>query len=373
MKRDYYEVLGIGKSASVEDLKNAYRRLALKYHPDKNPGNKEAEEKFKEINEAYEVLSDSEKKSRYDSFGHAGVGKAPPGSGGYGGAVDFGDFSSVGDVFGDIFGDIFGGGGRRPAKRSQKGEDLQYELELTLKEAAEGKEVPLGIPRSELCPKCGGSGAKPGTNLSTCPQCKGKGQVRYSQGFFSFAQSCPRCGGRGQSIEYPCPNCRGAGRVKATNHITVRIPPGVDNGTSLRVAGAGNFSAGSLVPGDLYVIIRLQEDGNFKKQGDDLVTEFSLTFPQAVFGGEFDINTLTGTIKLKIAAGTQPGTILRARGEGFPHLGVKAKGDLLVRIYVNVPKNLTEEQKSVLRQYANLTGDEIKKEADNIFKRVFRK
>lgn len=371
MKRDYYEILGVSKGATADEIKTAFRRLALKYHPDKNPGDKVAEDKFKELNEAYEVLSNQQKRAQYDQFGHAGVGNAPPGSspGGFG---DFGDFSSVGDMFGDIFGDIFGqGGGRRSSSRQRRGSDLKYRLELTLEEAAKGKEVPIEVARYEVCSGCGGSGAKAGTKPGTCPQCQGRGQVRYSQGFFSFAQTCPKCKGEGKVITSPCISCKGSGRTKTKSSINVRIPPGVDEGVSLRVAGAGNLPERGGVPGDLYVQIHLKKDPRFHREGDDLYTDLKLTFPQAVFGGEFEVPTLKGKIKVRIHSGTQPGTILRIGGEGFPKLGRRGKGDLLIKATVIVPKDLTERQKLELRKYAQATNDNAE-EASSFFKKVFK-
>lgn len=370
MKRDYYEILGVGKNAAADEIKAAYRQLALKYHPDKNPGNKASEEKFKEINEAYEMLSDSQKKAQYDRFGHAGVGTAPPPPGGQqGGNVDFGDFSSVGDMVGDMFGDIFGGGGRRGQSRARRGDDLRYDISLTFFEAYHGAEMPIEVPRNEPCPECGGSGAKPGTSPKTCPQCKGAGQVRYSQGFFSFAQACPRCKGSGQVIETPCPRCRGDGAVRGVHKLTVRIPPGVDEGTSLRVAGAGDMAGRGSVPGDLYVVVHLKSDPVFSRDNDDLVTELKLSFAQAALGGEYEAPTLRDKIKLKIPAGTQPDTTFRVKSEGFPHLGRRGNGDLLIKISIVVPKNLTEKQKAALHQYAQSMGEDTG--PGGIFKKVF--
>jgi len=377
MKRDYYEILGVGKNASQDEIKTAYRKLALKYHPDKNPGDKSAEERFKEINEAYEMVSDVQKRQQYDSFGHAGVGTAPPPQGGAGGVYgDAGDYSNVGDIFGDIFGDVFGGAGggaRRSgggASRNRKGADLQYDLELSFNDAAKGIEIPLEIPRQELCAVCHGSGAKAGSSSKTCTQCKGSGQVRYAQGFFSFAQTCPKCKGEGQVIETPCQSCRGQGRVKGTNKVTVRIPPGVDEGTSLRVTGAGDMGSKGGTPGDLYVVIRLKKDARFTRVDDDLHTEVDISFIKAALGGESEVETLEGKVKVKIPPGTQVGTTFRIREAGFPHLGRRGKGDLLVKTNLVVPKNLTEKQKATLRLYAQATGESVV-EPSGVFKKVF--
>ncbi|MBN1622361.1 MAG: molecular chaperone DnaJ [Endomicrobiales bacterium] len=373
MKKDFYEVLGVQKGASADEIKAAYRKIALKNHPDKNPGNKEAEDKLKEANEAYEVLSDPKKKQMYDQFGHAGMGAAPPGAGGYGGFEgfgDFGDFSSVGDIFGDFIGDIFGGGGRRRSSRSARGADLRYDLELTLEQAAKGAEIPIDASRHEICSECNGSGAKPGTSTKVCPKCKGQGQVRFNQGFFSFAQTCPQCGGQGKVISSPCTVCRGTGQKKSSQSIKVRIPAGVDEGTSLRVAGAGDVPPKGGTPGDLYVVISLKEHPHFKRERDNLHTELKLNFPEAVFGGDFEVPAIDGKIKLKIPAGTQPGTVFRVRNEGFPHLGKRGKGDLLVKANVEVPKVLNEEQKAALRDFARASG--IKEnDSSNIFKKMF--
>ena len=380
MKRDYYEILGVSKSAAEDEIKQAYRRLALKYHPDKNPGDKAMEEKFKEINEAYEILS-SDKRAQYDRFGHAGVGTAPPppqGQGG-GGFGDYSDFSgNVGDIFGDMFGDIFqggGSGGRRSQQRQRRGDDLQYSLELSLVDAAKGTEAAIEVPHFEVCSTCTGSGAKQGTTPKTCPQCKGSGQVRYSQGFFSFSQTCPKCLGEGHIVDNPCTACKGTGRQKITRKITVRIPPGVDEGTSLRVASAGDVPPHGGQPGDLYVLLHIKKDPRFKRQGDDLTTELKLSFPQAVFGGDFDVPTISNKVKLKIQPGTQPGTILRVQGEGMPRLGRKGNGDLLVKITVTVPKNLNERQKLALRQFMQASGasEDAPKDSSQpgVFKKVF--
>jgi len=375
VKRDYYEILGVAKNSTADQIKSAYRQLALKYHPDKNQGNKAAEEQFKEINEAYEMLSDGQKRAQYDRFGHAGVGTAPPppgAGGGYatGGNVDFGDFSSVGDIFGDMFGDVFSGRGGRRGGGARKGADLRYDLELTLHQAFSGAEIPLEIPRMESCPVCSGSGAKPGTSPKTCPQCKGTGQVRYSQGFFSFAQTCPRCRGTGETIDTPCPRCHGQGAVKGTHRITVRIPAGINEGTSLRVAGAGDASEKGSAPGDLYVVVHLKKDPVFSREDDDLITELPLAFSHAVLGGEFAVSTIGGKVTLKIPAGTQPHTTFRVRNEGFPHIDRRGRGDLLVRTTIVIPKNLNDKQKAALHQFAQSVGEDVPG-SDGIFKKVF--
>jgi len=374
-KKDYYEVLGVSKGANSDELKSAYRKLALKYHPDKNPDNKDAESRLKEINEAYEMLADPKKRQMYDQFGHAGVGTAPPPPGGGAGYGDFGGYSGsgdIGDIFGDFIGDIFSGGGgsRRGSSRVRRGSDLRYDMELSLLDAINGIEIAIEVNRSEACSQCDGTGAKPGTSAKPCPQCKGSGQVRYNQGFFSFSQTCPQCHGEGKVITTPCPACRGTGSKKGTNKITVRIPPGVDEGTSLRVSGAGNVPGQGGVPGDLYVVITLKKDPNFTRENDDLLTELKITYPEAVFGGDFDVPTLEGKLKLKIPQGAAAGTVFRVHNEGFPRLNKRGRGDLMVRLIVDIPKTLNFQQKQALREYARTIG--IKEtSSSNIFKKVF--
>ena len=375
MKRDYYELLGVQKAAPIEDIKGAYRKLAIKYHPDKNPGDKSAEDKFKEINEAYEVLSNVDKRAQYDHFG-ADAFNANQGQGAQGqGAGDYGDFSSVSDIFGDMFGDIFGGGSKRGGQRSsgdiRRGTDLRYELELTLEDAIKGREIPVSIPRSEVCSTCSGSGSRRGTSAKTCTQCKGSGQVRYSQGFFSFSQACPKCKGSGRIIESPCPSCGGVGTARATSKITVRIPQGVDDGTSLRVNGAGNFPEGGGTAGDLFVVVRVKQHPNFQRHEDDLLTKLNVSYTQAVFGADLDVKTVEGSIKIKIPSGTQPGTTMRIRGEGVPHLGRKGRGDLLVKVMISVPKTLTDKQRTALRELAGSFGETPESQSTNPFKKVF--
>ncbi|MBQ3834937.1 MAG: molecular chaperone DnaJ [Elusimicrobia bacterium] len=373
MKKDFYEVLGVQKGASEEEIKKAYRHLAIKYHPDRNPGNKEAEEKFKEINEAYDVLSNPQKKQQYDAFGHEGMnGMGGAGAGGFG---DMGDiFSNMGDIFGDIFGG--GRAGRSSGGRRQyrKGADLRYDLEISMLDAMTGKEVSIDVTRRDTCSTCHGTGAKSGTSAKTCPSCRGTGQVRVSQGFFSFAQTCPRCHGEGQIIESPCPTCRGTGTVRTNKTIKVRIPQGVNDGSTLRVSGAGDAGPQGAQSGDLYVVIHLKKQAGFTREGDDLHTEIKLTFAQATLGMEYDVPVLDGHVKVKIAPGTQPGTILRVREQGFPILGRRAKGDLYVKVNVNVPKSLNSEQKKALFEFSKTMG-EVPKDAvlkeDSFFKKFF--
>ena len=374
MKRDYYEVLGISKSNSSDEIKSAYRKLALKYHPDKNPGDKEAEEKFKEINEAYEVLSDDQKRHQYDTFGHDSVNNGGSGSfhGGY--TKYSGDFSNVGDIFGDFFGDIFGG--KNSSESSHKrGEDLRYDLEISYLDAMNGAEVSINITRKDVCSICHGTGSKDGSAPKQCPKCRGKGQVRYSQGFFSLNQECPQCKGRGSVIDKPCYECRGDGTIRNKKTVTVRIPAGVDEGTSLKISGSGNAGSNGYPAGDLYVVIHMKQVAGFKRSGDDLYTEVSISFPQATMGVEYDVPILREHVKVRVPPSTQPGTVLRVREQGFPKLGRKSRGDLYVKINISVPKSMNDVQKRALFEYAKSMG-EVPKSAqfqnDNFFKKIFK-
>ncbi len=356
MAKDLYEILGVGKNSTTEEIKQAYRRLALKYHPDKNPGDKSAEDKFKEINAAYEVLADAKKRQMYDQLGsEAFTGGYHPGAGtyaqnqGFPGSGDFADFT---DVFGDIFGDIFGGSSRKTRHpRAQRGADIRTEIELSLKEAFSGVEKHIDIQRHEPCPHCHGSGAKAGTHPKTCPTCKGTGQIRTAQGFFSFTRSCSKCGGKGLHIETPCSECRGQGVVRMPHKITVKIPAGVDDGTTLRVAGSGEVSSGGYA-GDLFVVVRIKKDPHFTRHGDDLLHEVFLHYHQLVFGSELEVPTLEGHAKIKVPTATSPGTILKVKEHGIPHLNRRGRGDLLVKINIKIPKDLSERQKLYLRQLA---------------------
>jgi molecular chaperone DnaJ len=370
MKRDYYEVLGVSKAASMDEIKSAYRKLALKYHPDKNQGNKEAEEKFKEMNEAYEVLSDVQKKQQYDTFG-----REIPAGGSY--TQYSGDFSNVSDIFGDVFGDIFGGGSssRAKSKSSQRrGEDLRYDIEVSYLDAMKGTEISIDISKKEVCSLCRGSGSKDGSAPKQCPKCKGKGQMRYSQGFFSFSQECHQCKGDGTIINNPCPECRGGGTVNKIKPIKVRIPAGIDEGTSLKIAGSGNAGSNGSPSGDLYVIVHMKQTSGFKRDRDDLYTEISISFPQAAMGIEYEVPVIEGHIKVKIPPSTQPGTTLRVREQGFPKLGRKSRGDLYVKINIAIPKSMNDAQKRALFEYAKSMGEiskDSKYQSDNFFKKIF--
>jgi len=343
-KRDYYEVLGVSRNASDSDLKKAYRRLAMKYHPDRNPG-KEAEQSFKEAKEAYEVLNDPKKRSAYDQFGHAGV-DASAGFGGAGG-VGGGGFS---DIFGDVFGDIFGGGTRAGGRRVHRGADLRYDLSLTLEEAVAGKEVKIRIPSLVECQFCGGTGAKPGTSAKTCPTCNGAGQVRMQQGFFSIQQTCPQCRGAGTIIEEHCSHCRGAGRIREEKTLSVKVPAGVDTGDRIRLAGEGEPGERGGPSGDLYVQVMVEKHPIFTREDNNLFCEVPIGFVTAALGGELQVPTLGGKVVLKIPAGTQTGKMFRMRGKGVKPVRGGMTGDLICRVLVETPVNLTERQKELLRE-----------------------
>lgn len=369
-KRDYYEVLGVAKSASPEELKQAYRKLALQNHPDRNPNDKAAEERLKEINEAYDALSNAEKRQAYDQYGHAGVSGAAgggPGAGGFGG-FSTGDF---GDVFSSVFGDMFGGGGRS-RRGPRKGEDIQYEHTVSLAEAYTGAQTSVRVARSVSCEKCRGTGAKPGTSVKTCPDCRGHGQVRVTRGFFTLAQTCARCQGSGQTVDTPCPDCRGHGRTRTSENVTLRIPPGVEDGTVLRVTGGGEAGERGSAPGDLYVVIHVRADERFERDGDNLVTVRHVSTPLAALGGDVEIPTLEKPVKIHVAGGTQSGALLRVRGAGMPNLRGGAKGDLFVRVVVDVPTKLTKDQRRLLAELGQSLG-ETGISDEGFFKKTFGK
>lgn len=345
-KRDYYEVLEVARNASQDELKKAYRRLAMKYHPDRNPDDQDAEIRFKEIKEAYEVLNDPQKRAAYDQFGHAGVeGMGAQGGGGPGPGAGFGDVFE--DIFGDIFGARRGGGGRN---RAFRGADLQYNLELTLEEAVFGTDSKIRIPTTETCEKCDGSGARPGTSPQTCPTCRGAGQVRVQQGFFSIQQTCPRCHGAGQIVSDPCTTCGGEGRVQSQRTLSVQVPAGVDTGDRIRLSGEGEAGINGGPPGDLYVQVRVKPHKLFRREGNDLHCEVPVMFPTAALGGEVEVPTLDGRLNLKIPAETQPGKQFRIRGKGVRPVRGGATGDLICRVNVEVPVNLTRRQKELLEE-----------------------
>ena len=343
-KRDYYQVLGVQKNASEADLKKAFRRLAMKYHPDRNQGNTESERMFKESKEAYDVLSDAKKRAAYDQLGHAGV-DASAGFGGGPGDMGAGGFS---DIFGDVFGDIFGG--RGGGRRSNRGADLRYDLPLTLEEAVAGTEVKIRIPASVECHHCGGTGAKRGTKPKTCTTCGGAGQVRMQQGFFSIQQTCPECHGGGQVIDNPCSHCHGAGRIQQQKTLSVKVPAGVDTGDRIRLAGEGEAGERGGATGDLYVQVHVKEHHIFTREDSHLFCEVPIGFVIAALGGELEVPTLNGKVVLKIPAGTQTGKMFRMRGKGVKPVRGGAVGDLICRVIVETPVNLTERQKELLRE-----------------------
>ena len=349
-KRDYYEVLGLNRDASDDDIRKAYRKLAMKYHPDRNPDNPKTEERFKEAKEAYEILSEPSKRSAYDQFGHAGVDPstgAGPGQG-------FGGFA---DAFGDIFGDIFGGGRRTHVYR---GADLRYNLDITLEEAARGTETRIRIPAMEGCETCHGTGAKPGTSPTTCATCGGNGQVRMQQGFFSIQQTCPKCHGTGKVVLDPCPTCNGAGRLKQHKTLSVKIPLGVDEGDRIRLSGEGEAGVNGGPPGDLYVVIHIKPHPVFTRDHDDLHCEMPISFTTAALGGEIEIPTLDGHAKIKIPSETQSGKVFRLRGKGMQGVRSRSNGDLLCHVTVETPVRLTERQKELLRELEAINAADMR-------------
>jgi molecular chaperone DnaJ len=343
-KRDYYEVLEVEKGASDNELKKAYRRIAMKHHPDRNPDDDKAEARFKEANEAYEILSDSEKRAAYDQFGHDGVD--PQGFGG-GGAQGFGD------VFGDIFGDIFGGGGRSRS-HVQRGADLSYTLDLNLEDAVKGSSVKIRIPTSVACKTCDGSGAKEGTTPEDCATCGGVGQVRMRQGPFSVQQTCPRCQGAGKTIKDPCHSCHGRGAVQENKTLSVKVPAGVDTGDRIRLSGEGEAGLHGGPPGDLFVQMNVKAHSIFERDGRDLFCEIPISFTDAALGGELEVPTLEGKVKLKIPSETQTGKLFRLRGKGVTPVRGGSKGDLLCRVVVETPIHLTKRQKEILNEFTEI-------------------
>jgi molecular chaperone DnaJ len=364
-KRDYYEVLGVTRSASDQEIKSAYRKLALQYHPDRNP-NSDAEEKFKEASEAYAVLGDGEKRAAYDRFGHAGVGAA---SGGMG--FDPSIFSDFTDIFGDIFGlgEIFGGGGGRRRTRAQRGADLREDLTIEFDEAAFGSETEVRVRRNEVCDDCKGSGVAPGKAPVTCKSCNGRGQVRYQQGFFSIARTCPNCQGAGQIIADPCPKCKGQGRVTRDRSVQVKVPAGVEDGTRIRYSGQGEAGVHGGPPGDLYIVLHVKEHPFFEREGKDLYCTVPISFSQAALGTEITIPTLDGEHKLKIPEGTQTGTSFRLRNKGVPVLNGYGKGDLFVEVKVQTPK-LTRRHRELLQELESISHVENKPERRTLFSKV---
>jgi len=354
-KRDYYEILGVGRDATDQQIKSAYRKLALKYHPDRNPGDGAAEERFKEAAEAYAIVSDTEKRSLYDRYGHAGVSGA--GAGGFdpNAFAGFEDiFGNLGDLFG--FGDMFGG--RRRRGGPQRGSDLRYDLEISFEESFTGTETSIQIPREETCESCSGSGAAPGSAPEVCPQCKGSGQLRFQQGFLTVARPCSTCRGSGRVISKPCQACRGAGRVGRERKITAKIPAGIATGQRLRLYGEGEHGSAGGPPGDLYVVVHVQEHAFFHREGDDLYCEVPVTFPTLALGGDVRVPTLVGDEEIKVPAGTQPGARFKLRSKGMPNVSGRGVGDLYVIARAAVPKKLSREQKDLLEKLARVMPQE---------------
>lgn len=377
-KRDYYEVLGVSKSASEEEIKKAYRQLAKKYHPDMNQGDKSAEAKFKELNEAYEVLSDKDKKARYDQFGHAGVDpNGFGGAGGFGGGGFEGGFGDFGDIFDMFFGGSsggFGGGGARRKSGPQKGADLKYELEIEFEEAAFGVKKDIQVTRNESCNDCKGTGAKAGSKVETCKTCGGSGEVRFTQstvfGRVVNVKPCDECHGEGKIIKEPCPQCMGRGHIRKTRKITIDIPAGVDNGSVMPLRGEGEPGIKGGPNGDLYIYMRVKPHRLFKRDGINLYSEMPITFTQAALGDELDVPTLEGNVKFTIPEGTQTGTTFRVKNKGIPSLKNKMKGDLYFTVKIVVPRKLNEEQKNLLRKYAEISGNNAEDQGKSFFDKV---
>lgn len=349
-KRDYYEVLGIAREASVDEIKKAYRKAAITYHPDKNPGDAEAESRFKEAAEAYSILSDDEKRARYDRFGHQAN---------MGGGFDAGQFTDFADILGDLFGfgDVFGAGGRRRTNRPIRGNDLRYDLHLTFEEAVFGSESSIHVPRIVQCLTCNGNGSKPGTSPVTCSGCNGSGQIRFSQGFFAVSRTCPQCGGAGKVIKDPCATCDGAGRVREEKKLSVKVPAGVDDGSRLRIAGEGEAGINGGTSGDLYVFISVNEHEKFTRRDYDIHVERPISFTQAALGADVETETIHGMESLKIPAGTQPNQVFRVRGKGVQFVDGSGKGDHYVHVSVRVPTALSAEQEEILQRLATLEGE----------------
>lgn len=363
MAKDYYALLGVHKNATDADLKRAYRRLAHEHHPDKNPGNKAAEEKFKEVSEAYSVLSDPQKRAHYDQYG-----VAPGAQGGGPGFGGFGAGAGMGDIFGDIFEEFFGGG--RGRAQAAAGDDLRYNLKITFEEAAFGTTTKIRVPRWERCPDCDGTGAKSKDGITVCANCRGAGQIRTQQGFFSISRTCSRCGGEGRVITDPCTACGGKKRIERDRTLSVKIPGGVETGNTIRLSGEGELGSYGGPPGDLYVFLTVEDHPLFKREGQDIICEVPISFVNAALGTELDVPTLTGNSKLKIPAGTQPGHVFRLKGKGFPHLRGSGSGDQLCRIIVEVPTKLTAKQKELLQELDRLSSEEASPLIDGFLSKV---
>lgn len=384
-KRDYYDVLGVDKSADATAIKKAYRKLAMKYHPDKNPGDKEAEEKFKEINEAYEVLSDETKRRNYDQFGHEGVnGQGFGGAGGFGGQ-GFGGFDDIfGDIFGDMFGGGFSGGSRQRRRGPERGADIKQRVNISFEEAAFGKKVQVKINRSEECEECHGSGARPGTSKKTCPTCHGSGTVQSVQrtpfGNIASQRTCSTCDGEGEINESPCNKCHGKGSVRKTKTIEVDIPAGIDDGQMIKLSGQGEVGEKGGPRGDLYIVVNVQKHDIFTREGYDVYIEMPIRFTQAALGDKLEVPTLDGKVSYTLPEGTQTGTVFRLKGKGIPKLKSNVRGDQYVKVTVEIPKKLNEKQKELVREFAKECGQEVHQrqktlsdKIDNFFKNLKKK
>ena len=352
MKRDYYEVLGVARTATEDEIKKAFRKLAHKHHPDRNPDNpKHAEERFREISEAYQVLCDAERRSLYDRFGHAAFEQ------GAGAGFDFS--AGFEDIIGDLFGDFFGTGRRGGRGRARRGQDLRYELEIAFEEAAFGCEKTISVPRLVTCSTCNGGGAKPGTSPRACPQCHGSGQVRFQQGFFSIAKTCGHCNGQGTIIANPCSACSGAGVQRRVQQLNIKVPPGVDNGSRLKLRGEGEAGPGTATPGDLYVNLHVREHPLFVREGADIICDVPVSFTQAALGGEIEVPTLQGSARVKMPAGTQSGQAFRLNGRGIPDVNGYGRGDQIIRVLVETPRKLSARQRELLEEFARIAGEEV--------------
>jgi molecular chaperone DnaJ len=376
-KRDYYEVLGVERAASDEEIKKAYRKLAVKYHPDKNPGDKAAEEKFKELGEAYEALNDPQRRAAYDQYGHAAFDpRARAGAGGFRGGGFHDPFEIFREVFGggggggSIFDELFGGGERADPTGPQRGSDLRYDLEIDFEEAALGCEKEVTVTKLEACESCRGSGAEAGSSTKICSTCGGRGQVLSSRGIFSIAQTCPRCEGAGRVVEKPCRTCRGAGRREKASRITIRIPAGVDNAARLRSAGNGEGGVRGGPPGNLYVVLHVRPHEIFEREGDDLLCEMPISFVQAALGAELEVPTLAGTAHIRIPAGTQPGTLFRLKGKGVKNVQGHGQGDLHVRVNVEVPEHLNASQRAKLQEFGELCDANVNPRSRSFFEKA---
>lgn len=359
-KRDYYEVLGVDRQVDGQALKSAYRKVALKYHPDRNPGDKDAEEKFKEASEAYEVLSDPEKRAQYDRFGH----QMPGGFGGQG----FSGSVNINDIFGDLFGEMFGGQRSRRSGRS-RGADLRYDLEVSFEEAAFGSEVSVKIPRPKRCEACEGTGSK-SKQVRSCPGCGGSGEMRFTQGFFAVSRPCTQCQGTGQAVVDPCRECSGAGKVESSADLKVKIPGGVDTGTRVRLTGEGDVGEMGGPPGDLYVVVHVKEHPIFVREDYEVLCEVPVSFTQAALGAQLEVPTLDGKVKMKVPAGTQTGKVFRLRGKGIPHLHGGGRGDQHVRVVVETPTDLNDKQRELLEQFAEISGEKTHPNSKSFFDKV---